>query len=768
VYYLQQNVAILSHISNQISSIAPQVSIPSTPLPPFPVFKPSASDLRVNGLWLWSLLLSLSAAFLALNVQQWVRNYVEVSQYHPNPLISARVRQYLYEGYLKYDMATLVATIPMVLELAFMLFAVGLLDSVYNMNRKIGLGIIIPFAYYGLPHILMTISSGFFPQSPYRDSFSNWIRSFFLPLDDESREGDQLSASARITEAVVRLATKPTVQRKERDTRAMLWLLRNMALAGDSGIESFAMKIPGAFDEDWNVGDENDGTDRNGLTAGPLAETHMPPLMTIVAQPEPRSMPGVPNFFNLFLPLLALPSRSPTDATISSPALNPSRFRRYIIAVLVGPAPIEVSHEISKPIAHLFETCKNRNRFESGELWRRRTRACVEATASLICYADAELRWFGDILGILGDIGDFEMTRISSVAGMDQSFVVHWTCLSLMVIRQMLGSNESVKEDARSAIASYVTFRVGDGPEDEVAEENAREIDETLKHAWWLVLHEFIQSLENLQIPGSQRIREHLLKEGAQNLNTNFSRIGDDLTFVDSNASTHLEGIHQFSHEITRRFPGTQLDDNDPGPYRIFDSLSDPLAFPFISPGRIVRMFQQHREKNFEYGVSLITQQGKDIEWVLSWQENLKRLSQRQLWRLQDLRDGAGLGFTVELFLIAFKQLLSTSSSQDSHSALYIRTFRTITSDWREYKHSLGTQKILLDAVASDQGIVHQFNYPTYITDELLVLLMRLLKGQTGPHINNAVEQLSQSNNRPELREFRSKALQAISLSRSL
>jgi hypothetical protein len=118
VYYLQQNVAILSHISNQISSIAPQVSIPSTPLPSFPVFKPSASDLRVNGLWLWSVLLSLSAAFLALLVQQWVRNYIEVSQYHPNPLISARVRQYLYEGYLKHGMPTVVATIPVVLELS--------------------------------------------------------------------------------------------------------------------------------------------------------------------------------------------------------------------------------------------------------------------------------------------------------------------------------------------------------------------------------------------------------------------------------------------------------------------------------------------------------------------------------------------------------------------------------------------------------------------------------------------------------------------------
>jgi len=152
-----------------------------------------------------------------------------------------------------------------------------------------------------------------------------------------------------------------------------------------------------------------------------------------------------------------------------------------------------------------------------------------------------------------------------------------------------------------------------------------------------------------------------------------------------------------------------------------------------------------------------------DTEEYLSWPQNLKNLLQRQLWRLQDLRDGGGLGFTVELFLVALNQLLSASPHQDSHSALYIGTFRVITPDWRVYKHSLGTQKILLDAVASNQGIVHRFNYPTYITDELLSLLDRLLESQTGPHIDNAVQQLSLPDNRPGMQAFRAKALRVIS-----
>jgi len=80
-YYLQQNVEILSRISQQISTIAPQVTIPSTPPPPFPTtFSPSASDVRLSAFWFMSIVFSLSAALVAILVQQWVRDYMHVFQ----------------------------------------------------------------------------------------------------------------------------------------------------------------------------------------------------------------------------------------------------------------------------------------------------------------------------------------------------------------------------------------------------------------------------------------------------------------------------------------------------------------------------------------------------------------------------------------------------------------------------------------------------------------------------------------------------------------
>jgi hypothetical protein len=140
------------------------------------------------------------------------------------------------------------------------------------------------------------------------------------------------------------------------------------------------------------------------------------------------------------------------------------------------------------------------------------------------------------------------------------------------------------------------------------------------------------------------------------------------------------------------------------------------------------------------------------------------RLMHQLLWRLQDLSDGGGLGSSVELFFLALRQLLSTSSSETSQSALYIRTFRALTSDWRLYKDCIGTQRLLLHAVASTHGIFTYFPFPEFITDELLVLLGNVLDKQTGPHIDDAMQQLKA---RPPWYcegspEFRVRALEVI------
>ncbi|KAH9061787.1 hypothetical protein EDB83DRAFT_2675448 [Lactarius deliciosus] len=71
----------------------------------------------------------------------------------------------------------------------------------------------------------------------------------------------------------------------------------------------------------------------------------------------------------------------------------------------------------------------------------------------------------------------------------------------------------------------------------------------------------------------------------------------------------------------------------------------------------------------------------------------------RQLWRLQDLRDGGGFGFTVELFFLSLRRPLSISSLHESNSVFYTSTFKIITSHWEESRQSLGTHCILLNII---------------------------------------------------------------------
>ncbi len=158
VYYLQQNVAMLSQISQQISSIAPQIVIPSSPPPPYPAFRPSSFDIRVNAFWFMALVFSLSAALLAILVQQWVRDYMHVFQRYSDPLKSARLRQYLHEGCEKWYMPIMAEAVAGLLHVSLFLFFVGLGDSVLNINTIVGVSTTIPIGISGLLYIFTTFA----------------------------------------------------------------------------------------------------------------------------------------------------------------------------------------------------------------------------------------------------------------------------------------------------------------------------------------------------------------------------------------------------------------------------------------------------------------------------------------------------------------------------------------------------------------------------------------------------------------------------------
>ncbi|KAH8988585.1 hypothetical protein EDB92DRAFT_1871350, partial [Lactarius akahatsu] len=120
-----------------------------------------------------------------------------------------------------------------------------------------------------------------------------------------------------------------------------------------------------------------------------------------------------------------------------------------------------------------------------------------------------------------------------------------------------------------------------------------------------------------------------------------------------------------------------------------------------------------------------------------------QHLMERQLWRLLDLRDGGGFGFSVEVFFLVLARLLSP---QDKNTALYIKTFGAITSGWRQHKDCIGTQRVILNLICDiaicDRGIFSKPTFPTDIANELLTLFENMAEGQSGSHIDDAMTEL--------------------------
>ena len=743
VYYLRQHSTILSQISVQLSSIAPEVTIPSTPPPPFPPFSPLASDVRVNAFWFMALAFSLLAALLAILVQQWVRKYMHVFQRYGDPLKSSRVRQYLFKGCEGWYMPNVAEAVPGFLHISLFLFFSGLGDSLLNINTKVALSTIVPIGVSGPLYIFTIFAPIIYPQSPYQNSFSGMFWYLFQKLGgrkfrDRGSDGEMKSVSTNMAQGQMQLAMEETVARKGRDVEAIRWLIDN--LTEDAEMEKFLSAIPGSFNTDWGtevwnrVGKHHDseGQSQDEPVARPYRDT---------AAHRPSSSWSIRSVIRPIIHLVRKPTpcHLPTHATIRSPAPHPPNVHPHSTTAQI---PGEnVVHELSTRVARSVEMCKNHKLFANNDLWRKRTRTCIEVTASLICCANANLARFGGISELLRDIGSFEDIRELSLAGTDELFVMRWTCLSLVVIRQILQNDMDVASWASWAMQSFV--EEGDtGSYDDLPVAGAQKVDEILRKAADCLfrLHDALSRKEDLTEEVIEILRGH--KSDISELEQ-INIEADRLEPVDYTIFEMQNAINRYSHQIISRFPGV-LDDfdlyyEDPIP---FSRLSrDPRELQFIRPGKTLKCMcspaltlrnilegqgdaDAYKEllKNLE-SFPLSGWQGDEIE--------------RQLWRLQDLGDGGGLGFTVKLFFLALEQLLSTSQSTESNSALYTGTFRAITSDWSKYKYSVGTHKLLLDIPMSRRWEFDE-NCPAYIVDEFSLLLANIFEGQTGPHIDEA------------------------------
>ena len=722
VYYQQQSLAMLAQISQQIASIAPQVSIPSVPPLSYLSSNPSSSDVLVNICWNVSLVCSLSAALLAILVQQWARTYLKVFQLYDHPLKRARFRQFYFEG--TKGMPALAELVPGLLYFSLFLFFVGLGISTLSIHTAVGVSTIVPICFCGSLYIYSVVAPVWNPQSPYRNTLSLLvlytiysIRKFFI---------HRFFSTGRMPRSVEEdqeeLVMK-TEERKGRDVRAIQWLVDTMT--ANVEMEPFALAIPGSFDTEWGLDVWRDVCSTGG------------PWTDISATGSEVTLP-----------------RSPTGTAVNT---------------------------ISRCVRYLFETCNNHNHFENHDARRRRMRACVEVTVSLICRIGFELESFGDISGLVSEIGDIEQIH-KLPTRYDPSFIKSWTCLSLMATPQIL-NNTQVQMLARLAVGGLGRYQLTFGKVDEVAQKNAQTIDSYLKKAW-----EHLDDLRRaLKSSGQETTREQVeeIIRANETQISELERIGIEADALEEDVDWRMfllqDAMYDAGHWLIRLLPGVSFSE-----LKLAEpSISEVFNFPFVGtspfaqlifPGQQVRALAKMCLKLRE-----VLEGGSD-ESDNAVLESLQRLPEsplhrpdklmtRQLWRLQDLRDGGGLGFTLELFFLTFRERSPKSTVQDPPDVYFGGTFEVIRSCWRRSKIYLVTQNILLnlacDLIIPGRGVFSDFDYPGYITDMLFQLIDDILRGSTGSHIDDVRRELEEdSSNKRINTHLRNKALKVIPRSR--
>jgi hypothetical protein len=821
VYYQQQSVALLAQLSKQVSSIAPQVSIPSALPPPYPTFSPNTSDVRVNVFWFMSLVFSLFAALLATLVQQWVRDYMHVFQRYSNPLKSARLRQYLFEGAEGWYMPMVAESVPGLVHVSLFLFIIGLGDSLLSLNTTVGVSTIVPITICWLLYVLSMFAPIINPQSPFQNPFSGviwYLKQKVYPRRylDRASGGSLKAVSSNLSQAQMQMAMEENDGRKDRDIRAIRWLIHNRT--EDDEMESFAMAIPGSFTSKWGIDVwrkvseveqyENttfrpDGptlTMRNDADISTSTLPHLrSPLLWRICHPLCLLQP-LGRIFGI-----RIANSIPHDATLTQPM--PPLY-------LDGHAPGDlyarqdsVIYDLCKRIRHLVGTCDNHSIFTNKELWFKRARGCVETAASLVFCADVKLELFGDLGGLLYSIHPFLVIpgRPIEAPGSNGLFYGRLEFLCLAVVHRAMANNDGITVDARLAIDSLSQFRMdNDGEEanidnvDESALRNARKIDNYFESARQFCLYGLREALGPPEVGPrmtEEMAREVLERDHEANISMleRIALAGDQVANADRSISRVNNNITACG--LIRAVRGVCFDVFDDSellqPIHFFNPITQPTFFPqVIFLHQRLRLLCSYSSKlrdivsgrgNGAYQEileSLGTIWDNMDKPTYKWSGvRYRHLMERQLWRLLDLRDGGGFGFWIEAFFLAARELLLIPLSPDTHSSLLLGMFGVVTSNWRRHKHSIGTLRVILNLVCDiaifDRGLLSIQPFPTYLTDELLVLLENMVEGQSGSHIDEAMRELEDAirkqDDNPgcstEIRLFKAKVVTVLSRS---
>lgn len=150
-----QTVALLLQISQQLATMQNATAVVTLASASDSSFVPSSSDVRINIFWFISLVLSLTVALVGIVTLQWLREH---QRYDKD--LNSKQRLAIYharsQGLHRWFVPQIFATLPLLLQLALVLFFVGLLDFLIAIRTEVAIPVGIAL---GIPILFLAITT---------------------------------------------------------------------------------------------------------------------------------------------------------------------------------------------------------------------------------------------------------------------------------------------------------------------------------------------------------------------------------------------------------------------------------------------------------------------------------------------------------------------------------------------------------------------------------------------------------------------------------
>lgn len=168
-------VLYLAKISQQLA-VQANTSAPALPAPAAGDNRTMQNAIRINVLWVLTLVISLSCALGAILVQTWANRYQQLVEGYPTISKRVRIREFYYQGLKRSRLIALADSLPTLLHIALFLFFAGLIEFFLPINSFIAYGILAVVLIPAVCYIAFTASPLIWTWTPYITPWTKILR----------------------------------------------------------------------------------------------------------------------------------------------------------------------------------------------------------------------------------------------------------------------------------------------------------------------------------------------------------------------------------------------------------------------------------------------------------------------------------------------------------------------------------------------------------------------------------------------------------------